>query len=179
MKKIKNVKRYARQFLNAIEVEEIPQAIEQLRVISSLIEKDKNFRSLMVSPAFNKEEKGKFIGYLVQKIGISDRVSAYLKYLSNAKIMIAMPEIVSAIAEMYLEMKKRAKGLVITPLQISKEYEDKLKEPLKQVTGRDIDLQFIVDPSLLGGIRIQIGSIMYDSSIKGQLGLLKEKLLSQ
>lgn len=178
MKRIKNVKRYARQFLNAIEVEDIPQAIEQLIVISSLIEKDKNFRNLMASPAFNKEEKEKSIDYVAQKIGISAKVLAYLKYLSNAKVMIVMPEIVSAITKIYLEMKKRAKGLVITPLQISKEYEDKVKESLKQVTGRDIDLQFIIDPSLLGGVKIQVGSTMYDSSIKGQLGLLKDKLLS-
>jgi len=179
LKKIKNVKRYARQFLNAIKAEEIPQTIEQLRVISSLIEKDKNFRNLMVSPAFNKEEKEKSIDYLVQKIGISDRVSAYLKYLSGVKIMIAMPEIVSAIAGMYLEMNKKVKGIVTAPLEISKEHEDKLKESLKHVTGREIDLQFIMDPSLLGGIKIQVGSTMYDSSIKGQLGLLKDKLLSQ
>jgi ATP synthase F1 delta subunit len=178
LKRIKNVKRYARQFLNAIEVEDIPQAIEQLIVISSLIEKDKNFRNLMASPAFNKEEKEKSIDYVAQKIAISAKVLAYLKYLSNAKVMIVMPEIVSAITKIYLEMKKRAKGLVITPLQISKEYEDKVKESLKQVTGRDIDLQFIIDPSLLGGVKIQVGSTMYDSSIKGQLGLLKDKLLS-
>jgi len=179
LKRMKNVKRYARQFLNAIAVEEIPQAIEQLGLISSLVEKDKNFRNFMVSPAFNKEEKEKSIDYIVKKIGISAKVSAYLKYLSDAKVMIAMPEIVRAITEMDLAMKKRAKGLVITPLQISKEHEDKLTESLKQVTGRDIDLQFIIDLSLLGGIRIQVDSTMYDSSIKGQLGLLRGKLLSQ
>jgi ATP synthase F1 delta subunit len=179
LKRVKNIKRYAKQFLNAIEIEEVPRAIEQLGLISSLIEKDKNFKNLMVSPAFNKEEKQKSIEHIAQKIGISTKVSGYLKYLLDAKLVIAMPEIVIAITEMHLEMKKRAKGFVITPLQISTGYEDKLKESLKQVIGRDIDLQFIIDPSLLGGIRIQVGSTMYDSSIKCQLGLLRDKLLSQ
>ena len=48
---------------------------------------------------------------------------------------------------------------------------------MKQITGRDVDLEFVIDPSLLGGVRIKVGSTMYDSSIKGQLGLLKDKLI--
>jgi F0F1-type ATP synthase delta subunit len=48
---------------------------------------------------------------------------------------------------------------------------------LKQITGKEIDLEFVMDPSLLGGVRIKVGSTMYDSSIKGQLGLLRDKLI--
>jgi F0F1-type ATP synthase delta subunit len=62
-------------------------------------------------------------------------------------------------------------------VQLSKEYEAQLAGSLRQVTGRDIDLEFVIDPSLLGGVRIKVGSTMYDSSIKGQLGLLKDKLI--
>jgi F0F1-type ATP synthase delta subunit len=59
----------------------------------------------------------------------------------------------------------------------SGDFENQLKQSLKQVTGRDIDMEFILDPALLGGVRIRIGSTMYDSSIKGQLRLLRDKFI--
>ena len=52
-----------------------------------------------------------------------------------------------------------------------------MKSSLKEITGRDIDIEFVIDPALLGGVRIKVGSTMYDSSIKGQLGLLRDKLI--
>jgi F-type H+-transporting ATPase subunit delta len=65
----------------------------------------------------------------------------------------------------------------MTPIAISKDHEATLKASLKQITGRDVDLEYMIDASLLGGILIKMGSTMYDSSIKGQLRLLKDELI--
>lgn len=177
MKKAKDIKKYAKQFLSSIEIEKVPQAIEQLNVISMLIEKDRSFKNLMVSPAFSGSEKQKAIAFISQKMDISDKTAKYLQYLSTTKAIVAMPDIVKSIVILYLEIKKKAKAIVTTPVQLSKDHETKLAKALEQITGRDIDLEFVIDTSLLGGICIKVGSAMYDSSIKGQLRILKERLL--
>lgn len=177
MKKVKGVKRYAKQFLSAVDLAEVPRAIEQLSAISSLVEKDKTFRNILVSPIFSKAESKQIISYMGQKLKMSEKTVKYIQYLSTSKAISAMPEIVSAIVAAYLDMKKRTKAVVTSPVQITKDYEDKLKTSLKEITGMDIDMEFVIDPALLGGIRIQVGSTMYDSSIKGQLGLLRDKLI--
>lgn len=177
MKKVKGVKRYAKQFLSTVDLTEVPQAIEQLSAISSLMEKDKTFKNLIVSPIFNETENQQIISYMGQKLKMSEKTVKYIQYLSTSKAIGAMPEIVSAIVSAYLDMKKKAKAIVASPVQISKDYEDKLKSSLKEITGRDIDIEFVIDPALLGGVRIKVGSTMYDSSIKGQLKLLKNKLI--
>ncbi|MBI3592445.1 MAG: ATP synthase F1 subunit delta [Nitrospirae bacterium] len=177
MKKVKGVKRYAKQFLSAVDLTEASQGIEQLSAIAALMEKEKSFRNLMVSPIFSADESRQVIAYMSRKLRMSEKTAKYLQYLSESRAIGSLPEIIKAIVEQYLEMKKRAKAVVTSPVQIGKDYEAKLTGSLKQITGRDIDLEFVVDPSLLGGIRIKIGSTMYDSSIKGQLGLLKDKLI--
>jgi F0F1-type ATP synthase delta subunit len=48
---------------------------------------------------------------------------------------------------------------------------------LKKLIDRDVDLETVLDPSLLGGVLVKVGSTMYDSSIKGQLRLLKDELI--
>ncbi len=177
MKKVKGVKKYAKKFLANVEMAEIPQAIEQLGSISGLMAKDKSFRTLLISPLFSEDERQRTLTFISEKIKASEKVGKYLAYLSAEKALGGLPEIVVAINALYLDMKKRAKAIVTTPVSISPQFEEQLKQSLKQVTGRDIDMEFVNDPALLGGVRIRIGSTMYDSSIKGQLRLLRDKFI--
>ncbi|HTZ17075.1 MAG TPA: ATP synthase F1 subunit delta [Dissulfurispiraceae bacterium] len=177
MKKVKGVKKYAKKFLANVEMAEIPQAIEQLGSISGLMEKDKSLRTLLVSPLFSADEKQKTLSFISGKISASEKVGKYLNYLTEEKALAGLPEIVTAINALYMDMKKRAKAIVTSPVAISAQFEGQLKQALKQVTGRDIDMEFVNDPALLGGVRIRIGSTMYDSSIKGQLRLLRDKFI--
>ncbi len=177
MKKVKGINKYAKQFLSAVDLGEVPQGIEQLSAVAVLMEKDKNFRSLLTSPIFSYEEGSQVITYISGKLKMAEKTVKYLRYLLVSKVIHALPDIIETITLQYLEMKKRAKAIVTSPVQVNKEYEDKLAGSLKQITGRDVDLEFVIDPSLLGGMRIKVGSTMYDSSIKGHLGLLRDKLI--
>jgi len=177
LKTVRGVKKYAKQFLKAVDLEEVPRAIGQLSAIADLMEKDKHFKTLMVSPVFTNDEKQKAIALIAQKLNMAEGTAKYLVYISNENVLSALTEMVKSIITLYLEMKKRVKAVVTSPVSISREYEQQLIQSLKQVTGRDIDLELVTDPSLLGGVRIKVGSTMYDSSIKGQLGLLRDKLI--
>ncbi|HEX8947308.1 MAG TPA: ATP synthase F1 subunit delta [Dissulfurispiraceae bacterium] len=177
MKKVKGIRKYAKQFLSAVDLNEAQQAIGQLSAVAELMEKDKKFRNIMTSPIFNEAEIKRLFEYMSQRLKMSDKTTKYLLYLSASGALHALSEIVKAIVGLYLEMKKRAKVVVTTPVKISKSYEETLIGSLKQLTGREVDLEYVMDPSLLGGIRLQVGSTMYDGSLKGQLGLLKDKLI--
>lgn len=177
MKTVRGVKKYAKQFLKAVDIKDVPQAIEQFTAIASLMEKDRNFKNLLLSPMFSLDEKKKIIAFISGRLKISAGAAKFLEYLSETMVISALGGILKAIIALYLEMQKRVKAVVTSPVQISKGYEEQLMKSLKQITGRDVDFEFVLDPSLLGGVRIQVGSTMYDSSIKGQLGLLRDKLI--
>jgi len=78
-----------------------------------------------------------------------------------------------------ISKKRKVKAVVMTPIEISKDYENTLRSSLKKVTDRDVDIEYVMDPSLLGGILIKMGSTMYDTSLKGQLRLLKDELIKR
>lgn len=177
MKTLKGVKKYAKKFLAYVEMAEIPQAIGQMETIVGLMKKDKSFKTLVISPIFSHDERQKTVAFIAGKIKASEKVTKYLEYLLAEQALGGLPEILESITALYLDMKKRSKAIVTTPMPVSREYEEQLKQSLKLVTGRDIDMEFVLDPALLGGVRIRIGSTMYDSSIKGQLGLLKDKFI--
>jgi F-type H+-transporting ATPase subunit delta len=177
LKNIKRIKHHAKQFLSAVDLNEVPQAIEQLGAVASLMQKDRSFKNAMISPAFGPDEVGHVISWLSEKLGMSGKTSKYLRYLVESGAAISLSEIVASIQAGYLEMRKRSRAVVTTPIQVGNDYEAQLSAALKTVTGRDIDIDFVVDPSILGGVSIKVGSTLYDSSVKGQLRLLKDKLI--
>jgi len=65
---------------------------------------------------------------------------------------------------------------VVSPVTLEKNYINRLKSSLKALTRRDIDIESRIDTSLLGGFIVKVGSTVYDSSLKGQLRLLRAAL---
>jgi ATP synthase F1 delta subunit len=177
LKTVKGVKKFAKKFLANIESSEIARGISRLEAVAHLMKESKGFRTFVVCPVFDKAEMGKALTFICGKIGASPKVGKYLEYLYEEKALGSLPQIVETINALYLDMQKRSKAIVTSPLPVSPAHEAELKQALSRVTGRDIDIEFIVDPALLGGVRIRIGSSMYDSSIKGQLGLLRDKFI--
>jgi len=177
LKTVKGVKKYAKKFLLNVSKTEIPRAIVQLEAIAKLIKEDREFRTFVISPIFDDEEMGRMLAFLAKKVKASPRISKYLAYLHEEKVLGGLPQIVEVINALYLEMKKRAMAVVTTSAPVGKTYEAELRRTLKRATGRDVDMEFVIDKSLIGGVRIRIGSTMYDSSIKGQLGLLRDKFI--
>ncbi len=177
MKRLKEAKRYAKALLDTVGVEKAPQALTGLSVVNDMMLKSKEFKSLLVNPQFMPEERVKIIKQIAGKLKLSDHVVKFILHLAELMLIIHLSEIIRIATSLYLEKKKRAKAVIKTPLAISKNYEDKLRASLKRLTDRDVDIEYVMDPSLLGGVQIKVGSTVYDTSIKGQLGLLKNELM--
>ncbi len=177
MKKVKGIKRFAKQLLSKIDIADVPVALRQLEVVASLMDKDKGIRNMLISPVFSAEEVDKVLTILGQKLQMSDKVTGYLRYIKGVGAIVALSEIIKAANALYLELKNRMKAVVMSPVELTSDKKRQLEETLKRVTGKDTEVEYLMDASLIGGIRIKLGSMMYDSSIQGQLWLLKDKLI--
>lgn len=177
MKPVREANRYAKALLRKVGLENVPQALAELISINDLIVKSKEFKSLLVNPQFTTDERVKVIKSLSEKLKLSENTVKFILHLSNVGVIVALSDIIRIATNLYLERKKKAKAVVITPIEISKNHENILKASLKKLTDRDVDMEYVIDPSLLGGILVKIGSTMYDTSIKGQLRLLKDELI--
>ncbi len=177
MKKTKEANRYAKALLRNVDLDKVPQAIAELIAINDLMVKNGEFRSLLVSPLFTPEERANVIKTLSDKLRLSEYVVKFILHLSEVGVISALPDVIRTATTLYLELKKKAKAVVMTPIPVNKDQENTLKTSLKKMTNRDIDIEYVTDPSLLGGVLIKMGSTMYDTSIKGQLRLLKDELI--
>lgn len=177
MRRQQEVKRYAKMLLNTVGVEGMPPAINELMTINELMLKNSELKGLLENPLFTGEDRERVVKELSKKLNLSDNAIRFIIHFSEQRIISNLPQLIRLATAIYLEKKKKAMAVVTTPVDIRKRYDDRLKASLKSLTGRDVDIEYAVDPSLLGGILIKVGSTMYDSSIKGQLRLLREDLM--
>ncbi len=179
MRKVRGAKakKYAKQFLSLVNIDQVPEILSKLETVALLMQREKRFRNMLTSPSFKDEERVGVISYLCEKLGLSEEVKKFLSFLSVEGVLIGLGEIVRYINALYLEAKRKVKGVVTSAVELPEAIKGKIVESLKTITGRDVELQYEIDPSLIGGVRVKIGSTMYDLSIKGQLGLLRDKLI--
>ncbi|MEW6584128.1 MAG: ATP synthase F1 subunit delta [Nitrospirota bacterium] len=177
MKPVKEANRYAKALLRNVGVENAPRALAELVSVNDLMVRNKEFKSLLVNPRFTADERASVVKALAEKLRLSDSAVKFILHISDVGVIVALADIIRIATNLYLEKQKKAKAVVMTPVAISKDHENRLKASLKKVTDRDVDLEYVIDPSLLGGILVKMGSTMYDTSIRGQLRLLKDELI--
>lgn len=176
MKTIKEAKRYAKALLNSVGIENAAEAIVELSIVNNLMLRSKEFQTLLISPLFTSDEREKVIRQIADRMKLSEITVKFIIHLSELMVITYLSDIIRIATNLYLEKKRRAKAVVMTPIEVSKDYEDRLKSSLKKLIDRDVDIEYMREPSLLGGILIKAGSTMYDTSIKGQLRLLRAEL---
>ena len=177
MKKIKDVKRFANALIRNVGIDSAPQTINELQALNALMLKSKEFKSLLFNPQFTTNEREGVLKQLAAKLKLSDYTIKFVMYLSELGVIPALPAIIRSATQLYFEKKKKAKAVVMTPIEIKKDQEESLKSSLKKQIDRDVDIEYVIDPSLLGGILVQVGSTMYDTSIRSQLRLLRDELI--
>jgi F-type H+-transporting ATPase subunit delta len=177
LKKVKGASKYAKALLRNVGMDKAAQAIAELSSVSDLMVKSREFGNLLVNPRFTAEERNGVIKALAGRLNLSDSTVKFILSLAETGVISGIADILRIATDLYLERQRKVKAIVTSPIEISKDREAVLKASLKKMTERDVDLEYVVDPSLLGGVLVRIGSTMYDTSIRGQLRLLKDELI--
>jgi ATP synthase F1 delta subunit len=170
-------KKYSRAILNTVKLSDIPKVIEELKAFSLLIDDNRQLKLFFAGQIFTDEEKGKAFAAIKPSLKFNAGTEKFLNLIITQGYLIAMKEIIAYTINVYNEKQKKATAVVISPVSLDKSYAERLKAALKNLIDRDVDIENEVDPSLLGGFVVRVGSTIYDSSVKGQLRLLKSELM--
>ncbi|MEE9524286.1 MAG: ATP synthase F1 subunit delta [Thermodesulfovibrionales bacterium] len=176
-KNAKNARKYARTLFQSVKIDDFEDALSQLTLFNEVMNKNRDVHSSLTSPLFSAEEKAKAVDVISDILNINEQMKKYLQYIVVCGMATVLPDILRLSLALYHEKKQKAKATVFSPVQITGDIKRRLKVSLKKITSKDIDVEYVNDPALLGGFIVKVGSTMYDSSIKGQLRLLKDELI--
>lgn len=170
-------KRYAKMLFNVTGMENAEGAIRDLTLLNRAMAENRDIRNLFISPLISQEEREGVLNELSERFGLSGELKIFLLFISEKRAVTALPDIIDRFRDICYERKRKAKATVVTPLKFNGGYEKRLIKSLSKVTNREIEVEYVYDPELIGGIVVKIGSTMFDSSLKGQLRLLRQQLV--
>jgi F-type H+-transporting ATPase subunit delta len=141
-----------------------------------LLDESPDLVRLVRSPVIASEDQGRAIAAILEKAGIGGLAANFLKLVTSNRRLFAVQDIIKAYRARAAKARGEVNAEVTSALALNSDQIAALKETLKASVGKDVTLQTRVDPSLLGGLVVKVGSRMIDSSLKTKLQNIKVAL---
>ncbi len=166
--------RYAAALLDLAEEKKALDAVaEDLRGLKVLLDSSDDLLRLTRSPLYGREEKAAAMAAILDKAKAQEITKNFVQVVARNRRLFALREMIDA----YLAELARRRGEVtakVTSAQaLSDTQKDKLVQSLKDAIGGKVQVDVTVDPTLLGGLVVKVGSRMIDGSLKTKLQKLK------
>jgi len=128
---------------------------------------------LVRSPVFAADAQLKALDAVLAKAGIGGIAANFLKVLTTNRRLFAVADVIRAFRALVARFKGEATAEVTVAEPLSDKNLDALKAALKSVSGKDVDLNVKIDPSIIGGLVVKLGSRMVDTSLRTKLNSIK------
>jgi F-type H+-transporting ATPase subunit delta len=142
----------------------------------ALLNESADLKRLIRSPVFTAEAQLKALDAVLQRAGISGIAANFLKVLTRNRRLFAVSDVIRAFRSLVAKFKGEATADVTVAETLTDRNLDALKTALKSVTGKDVALNVKVDPSIIGGLVVKLGSRMVDSSLRTKLNSIKHAM---
>lgn len=166
--------RYASSLFDlALETNAIEQIAGDLDRFQALLDESEDLRRLVASPVFSAEEQRDAITAVAEKAEIGATVLNFIKVVAGNRRLFALPGMIRAFREIAAAHRGEVVAEVTSAHALTAAQDKELKTALKGVTGKDVTINVAVDPSLLGGLIVKVGSRQIDTSLRTKLSTLK------
>lgn len=166
--------RYATALFDlAEERKALDQVADDLRRLRALLEESEDLRRLVRSPILSRSEQGKAIAAVADRAGLSPLTRNFLGLVAQNRRLFAVPGIIDAFLARLAARRGEVTAQVIAAQELTPAQFDAVNEQLKKAMGGKVAVEVRVDPGLLGGLVIKIGSRMVDASLRSKLHRLQ------
>jgi F-type H+-transporting ATPase subunit delta len=154
----------------------LPEVASALDNFQALVDGSEDLKRLIRSPVFGADDQLKAITAILEKAGISGLAANFIKVTAANRRLFAVPGMIKSFREIYARHRGEVSAEVTSAHALTPAQEQELKEALKGVTGKDVAINVAVDPSILGGLIVKLGSRQIDTSLRTKLSTLKLSL---
>jgi F-type H+-transporting ATPase subunit delta len=157
----------------ALEEKATDKVRADLDAFDKAIEENTDLQRLVRSPVFGADEQLKALSAILGKAGITGIAANFLRVITTNRRLFAVRDVIRG----FRALVAKHKGEVSADVTVAEKLSDKnlsaLKGALNSVTGKDVDLNVKVDPAIIGGLVVKLGSRMIDTSLRTKLNSIK------
>ena len=172
--------RYAKALLDVAIQESDPAQVERdLSVIAQALSEVPELQRVLTSDAVTPAVRVNVVRALAARAGLQPPTARLLVMLAERNRLELLPDLVDVYRERLLAHHNIVRGQVSSAIPLSPERVQALEASLGGATGKKVQLDVSVDPSLIGGVVARIGSTVYDGSVRTQLQNIRKRLVEE
>ena len=157
----------------ALENKALEQIAADLNRFNEALDSFDDLLRLVKSPVFTAEEQGRALAAILEQLKIEGLTRNFLLLVAKNRRLFATPDMIRAFRAMLARHRGEMSASVTAATKLTEAQATALKQALKAALGQEVMLEERVDPSLLGGLVVKVGSRMIDTSLRTKLNSLK------
>jgi F-type H+-transporting ATPase subunit delta len=154
----------------------LPALEGDVDTLDAALRESADFRALIASPLYSREEQAKAVSAVADKAGLSVIVANTLALMAAKRRLFVLPQLVRELRARISAEKGEVTAEVTAARALTKAQEEKLARTLKARVGQDVKINMAVDETLIGGLVVKVGSRMIDTSIRSKLAALQNSM---
>jgi len=166
--------RYAQALFDlAVETGALDAVEADLRALETMRRESADLRRLIASPTFGAHEKGTGLAAIANRARFHETSGKFLGLLAANGRLSALPAIWAAFQALVAKRQGMVAAQVTTAVAMSAAQSTRIAAALRAALGQEPKIEARVDSAILGGIRVRVGSRLFDASLKSKLDSLK------
>ena len=157
----------------ALEANGLDAVTADLETFDRLLAGSPDLQRLVRSPVFGAEEQGRAISEVLNKAGVGGLAAKFVKLVASNRRLFAVRSMIGGFKALVAKHKGEVTAQVTVAEQLNDARLNEIKAALKTVTGKDVKVDVQVDPAIIGGLIVKVGSRMVDSSLRTKLNAIK------
>jgi F-type H+-transporting ATPase subunit delta len=142
----------------------------------TLVAESADLARLVRSPVFSAEEQLAALSSVLQRAGIGALAAQFLKLVTQNRRLFAVADMARGFRDLVAQYRGETTAEVTVAEAIKDDHVAALRNALKAVSGKEVDLKIKVDPAIIGGLVVKLGSRMVDSSLRTKLNSIKHAM---
>jgi F-type H+-transporting ATPase subunit delta len=170
--------RYARALFElALDAKSVDAVKTDIEKFAAMMAESADLMRLVRSPVFGAEERSKALAAVLAKAEIGGLASNFLMFVTANRRLFTIGEMIRDFRKLVARWKGEVTAEVTVAEKLSDARLDEIKNTLKAITGeKAVDLNVKIDPSIIGGLMVKLGSRMVDSSLRTKLNAIKHAM---
>jgi F-type H+-transporting ATPase subunit delta len=157
----------------ADEAKALDAVAADLRSLKTLLAESADLRRMIRSPVIGRTEQGKAVGAIAERAGLQKLTRNFLGLLARNRRLFALPGMTERFLATLAARRGEVTAEVVAAQDLTPAQRDRIGEQLRKAVGQKVAVELRVDPSLLGGLVVKLGSRMVDASLKSKLRRLE------
>ena len=158
----------------AQEQRQTPEVAAALANLQALIVESPDLQRLVRSPVFSSEEQTRALDAVMERAGISGITANFVRLVAAKRRLFALSDMIRDYNKLYDAARGLTRAEVTSAAPLNDDQIAALKEQLRgKAAGQDVELAVKVDPAIIGGLIVKLGSRMVDSSLRTKLNAIR------